>query len=359
MKRISLAVTTDLNHDQRMQRIALSLQQAGYQVSLIGRVKKSSRPLPVTAYRSRRLRTLFEQGFLFYAFYNIRLFIFLLYRRSDAICAVDLDTLPASWLAARLKGNTLFYDAHEIFTEVPELQLNSRVRRFWEKLEAFLLPKVDFAYTVNQSLADWYGSKYGLQFAVVRNMPQSSPPVDAINGNYMLYQGALNAGRGIECLLEVVKITGIPCVLAGDGDLSQQLRAKASALGLDKLVKFTGMLKPDELHEYTQQCWLGINLLEASSANYYYSLANKFFDYVQAGKPQISMAFPEYLRLQADYEVALLIEKLDADQIAVRINQLKADQNRYLYYVANCREAALHWIWELEEHKLLEVYAKL
>lgn len=359
MKRISLAVTTDLNHDQRMQRIALSLQQAGYRVSLVGRVKKSSLPLPLTAYRSYRLHTLFEQGFLFYAFFNLRLLFFLLFRRSDAICAVDLDTLPGSWLAARLKGNTLLYDAHEIFTEVPELISRPRIRRFWEKVEGFFLPRVDLAYTVNQSLAEWYKNKYGIQFGVVRNMPNSKAPVTKSSGDYILYQGALNAGRGIECLLEVVKITQIPCVIAGEGDLSQHLRAQAAALGLEKLITFAGMLKPEELRQVTQDCWLGVNLLEANSPNYYFSLANKFFDYVQAGKPQICMDFPEYARLQSEYEVAVLVHELDAKQLASKINQLKSDQAAYNSYAANCRDAALHWIWELEEQKLLELYAKL
>lgn len=359
MKRISLAVTTDLNHDQRMQRIALSLQQAGYQVSLIGRVKKSSRPLPATAYRSKRLRTLFEQGFLFYAFFNIRLFLFLLLRPSNAICAVDLDTLPASWLTARLKGNTLFYDAHELFTEVPELLNRPGVRRFWGKLEAFLLPKVDYAYTVNQSLADWYNAKYGIHFAVIRNMPNSVPPAPQQSSDYILYQGALNAGRGIECLLKVIQKTGIPCVIAGDGDIAEELKEQTATLGIQKLVTFTGMLGPLELRDLTRNSWLGVNLLEASSPNYYYSLANKYFDYVQAGKPQICMAFPEYQRLQAEYEVAVLVEQLEVANITAAVNQLRSDRQQYEQLANNCRKAALHWIWELEEHKLFELYAKL
>jgi len=359
MKKISLAVTTDLNHDQRMQRIALSLQQAGYQVSLIGRVKKTSQPLPTTAYRKKRLRTLFERGFLFYTFFNLRLFVFLLWRRSNGICAVDLDTLPAAWLAARLKGNTLFYDAHELFTEVPELLQRQRVRRTWEKLEAFLLPRVDYAYTVNQSLADWYFDKYGITFEVVRNMPFSKPPLLLKTEDYILYQGALNVGRGIEVLLDAVKLTGIPCVIAGDGDLAADFKAQVEKLGLNDQVIFTGMLSPLELQQITAKAWLGVNLLDATSPNYYYSLANKFFDYVQAGKPQICMAFPEYKRLQADFEVAVLVDELEPNLLAAKLLELQKDTKNYNRLVENCRKAAIEWVWELEESRLLQLYAKL
>jgi len=359
MKRISLAVTTDLNNDQRMQRIALSLQQAGYRVSLIGRQKKTSRPLPVTAYRSHRLHTLIEQGFLFYAIFNIRLFVSLLLRRSNAICAVDLDTLPAAWLAARLKGNTLFYDAHELFTEVPELLNRSGTKRIWSNIEAFFIPKVDYAYTVNQSLADWYFKKYGINFSVIRNMPNSRPPLDIKKENFILYQGALNAGRGIEALLIAVKLTSIPCVLAGDGDLTAELQNQVKELKIDRLVTFTGMLTPAELQNYTARAWLGVNLLEANSLNYYYSLANKFFDYVQAGKPQLCMAFPEYQRMQADYEVAVMIDSLEPTLLAQKLLALQEDKTVYNQLVENCQRAALAWLWELEESKLLLVYGKL
>ncbi len=359
MKRISLAVTTDLNHDQRMQRIAISLQQAGYRVSLIGRTKKLSHLLLPTIYRSYRLHTFFERGFLFYALFNIRLFFLLMSKRSNAICAVDLDTLPACWLAARLKGNLLFYDAHELFTEVPELLERPRVRRIWEKIENYFVPRVDFAYTVNQSLADWYSHKYNRPFAVVRNMPFSRALLTVETGNYILYQGALNAGRGLECLLEAVKLTAIPCILAGDGDLSPNLLDKVKQLNISSLVTFTGMLTPTALHEYTSKAWVGINLLVSSSPNYYYSLANKFFDYVQAGKPQFCMAFPEYKRLQADFEVAVLMDELDPSLLAAALLGLKSDPARYKQLAENCQKASLEWIWELEENKLLLLYAKL
>lgn len=50
----------------------------------------------------------------------------------------------------------------------------------------------------------------------------------------------------------------------------------------------------------------GINLLTDEGLSYRYSLANKFFDYVHAGIPQICIAFPEYKKLNVEHEVALL-----------------------------------------------------
>jgi hypothetical protein len=40
-------------------------------------------------------------------------------------------------------------------------------------------------------------------------------------------------------------------------------------------------------------------------------LANKFFDYIQAGIPQVTMNFPEYAAINREYEVAVLIDDLE------------------------------------------------
>ena len=77
-KKIILAVTTDLNYDQRMQRICNSLSSASYEVLLLGREKADSLPLKEQQYEQHRLKLLAEKGPLFYLFFNLRLFLYLL-----------------------------------------------------------------------------------------------------------------------------------------------------------------------------------------------------------------------------------------------------------------------------------------
>ena len=73
--------------------------------------------------------------------------------------------------------------------------------------------------------------------------------------------------------------------LVGEGDLSVKLRELVKSYKLDQKVKFKGYLKPTELPEITAKATIGLNLLENTSLNYYYSLANKAFDYIQAEIP--------------------------------------------------------------------------
>ncbi|HMW26572.1 MAG TPA: hypothetical protein PKC51_08030, partial [Ferruginibacter sp.] len=74
MKKILFTVTNDLGYDQRMIRICSSLASAGYPVTLVGVKRPGSPPLSSVSYRQRRLPCFFQQGFAFYAEFNIRLF---------------------------------------------------------------------------------------------------------------------------------------------------------------------------------------------------------------------------------------------------------------------------------------------
>jgi hypothetical protein len=98
-----------------MNRICSSLSAAGYSVVLVGRKLENSLPLQPKNFLQFRLRCIFNKGFPFYAEYNLRLFFFLLFRKMDAICAIDLDTILPVYLVSAIRGRKRIYDAHEFF----------------------------------------------------------------------------------------------------------------------------------------------------------------------------------------------------------------------------------------------------
>ena len=187
-----------------------------------------------------------------------------------------------------------------------------------------------------------------------------SKPLEQSNKKIILYQGALNKGRGIEeCINAMKNFPTLEFHIAGEGDLSQELRTLVVELGLDKQVKFLGFIRPDELRSITQTAWLGINVLKADSLNYYYSLANKFFDYMQAGVPHISMNFPEYKRINEHTEIAVLIDDLDTTTIISAIQDLLDHEAYYLKLRQNCLKGSDIYLWENEGKKLIDLYKKL
>ena len=363
MKHIAACVINDLTYDQRMIRCCSTLAEHGYRVSLIGRSLPWSVPLVEQPFEQHRLQCTNLTGPGFYAEYNRKLRRRLLDLKPDILLSCDLDTALAVNRAANRLKKPMVHDAHEWFTEVPELQGRALVRQVWQWIGKFTVPRFDACYTVGESIADQLHKVYGVPFGVVRNVPELvDEPI--LSGSkrepVILYQGALNKGRGLEAAIAAMpKIDGYELWLAGEGDLSEDLRVLTSDLGLSQKVRFLGRVEPAELRRLGASCMIGLNLLEATSLNYYHSLANKFFDYMHSGTPSINMAFPEYENLLSRYPVGLSIHQLDASTVAEAINRILNEDGMWATMSVNCREAREDLNWQNESAKLLEIFKQV
>jgi glycosyltransferase involved in cell wall biosynthesis len=359
---ICLTVTTDLTYDQRMIRICTALSEAGHSVTLIGRILPDSAPLSDNLYQQKRLKCWCNKGKLFYIEYTIRLFFFLILHKSFQIyTAIDLDTILPCLFISKLKGAKLYYDAHEYFTETPEVERRPFIKKIWQYIAKYSIPKAKMAYTVSPSLVEIFQSNYNIDFGLVMNMPfmKSNLTFEKPIEKVILYQGAINEGRGLESLVESMKEIKAQCWIIGDGDIVNQLKNKVNFLELQEKVKFLGKKSPLELDILTQQATIGINLIDKRSLSYYYSLANKFFDYVQFEIPQISMNYPDYAALNNVYEVGILVNDLEVNTLVHNINEILNNTELYEKHQSNCRKAKVIWNWDIEKLKLLEIYGKV
>ena len=364
-EKIICAVTNDLVYDQRMQRICTSLQNNKFKVQLVGRTLKNSVDLQQMAYQQYRFKCIFNKGFLFYAEYNIRLFIYLLFQSFDIVCGCDLDTLPATFLAAKIKRKKITYDAHEFFTESPELIGRPFIQSIWLFVEKLLVPKVDAVYTVTKSIAKLYNEKYPVSCSVILNMPLKNKIKNTTQHTnqqtpILLYQGAVNIGRGLnEMLLAMLKIEGAEFHIVGGGDEFENIKQHISELHLENKVKLLGKKTPAELRQLTQQAYIGINLLENRGLSYYYSLGNKTFDYIHAAVPQVMIGFPEYIALNKQYNIGVLVHELNMENVYAAITQLLIDKKLYKQLQINCEKTRNSLCWEKEEPKLIAIYNAL
>lgn len=344
-----------------MARICGTLSNSGFNIEIIGRKRKTSIPLSQNKYKQTRLNCIFEKGKLFYLEYNIRLFFYLLFKKCNIISSVDLDTLFACALVSKIRSRKLVFDAHEYFTEVPEVSERKFVKQIWETFAKLCIPHTHAAYTVSESLAEIFTEKYHKKFEVVRNVPLRSsssflhPLIPSSSSKIILYQGDLNEGRGLEQMIEAMKEIDAEFHIAGDGLLKDKLVKLASDMHLEYKIIFRGYITPDELRDLTNKAYVGINLLVNKGLSYYYSLANKFFDYIQSGIPQVCAPFPEYEKINSEYNIALLCG-CDVDRIVSAINTLLNDATLYQRMKTSCNEAAENLNWEKEEQKLLNIY---
>ena len=93
---------------------------------------------------------IFSKGKFFYLEYNLRLFFYLMFQSFDILCAVDLDTILPNVLIGKLKGKLVIYDAHEYFTEVPELVDRKLEKSVWKWIERHFITKCSKMYNVSR-----------------------------------------------------------------------------------------------------------------------------------------------------------------------------------------------------------------
>jgi glycosyltransferase involved in cell wall biosynthesis len=193
---------------------------------------------------------------------------------------------------------------------------------------------------------------------VIRNLPykkssnQNIQPAEKI----LLYQGAVNEARGLENLVRALKNVNAALLIYGDGNLFDKIKNLIAENNLQNKIQLKGKVLPGELDAVTPSAYIGINLVEPHGLNQFYSLANKFFDYIQAGIPQLTMNFPEYKKVNEEYEVAVLINTVSVNEIETALNLLLYNAVLYERLKSNCKAAQQIFIWQEEEKHLLNFY---
>ncbi|KWW31323.1 MAG: glycosyl transferase group 1 [bacterium P3] len=368
---IVMVVSNDLVTDRRVARSCASLHEAGYRVTLVGRRFDSAVP-PCRPYRVLCLRLLFRRGACYYGELNIRLLWWMLWHRADLYYANDTDTLAACYCAARLRRKAILFDAHELFPEVPELVHRPRVRWVWQRLEDYVLPRIGSrvqgaVVTVSQSIAEHYRQRYGLDVGVVRNVPErcaadsgTMPAVNLHGRRMLLYQGAVNVGRCVDWYIDAMEhLDDCQLVVAGVGDLYDNLLHYAASVPWHERITFLGRLDPASLRALTPRAALGLVLMENLGLNYYYSLPNRIGDFVAADVPVVASDFPELRRVVSAYGIGMLVDVSrppDSRQLAAQLraalrwrDSLGPDELRRRFDAASADLS-----WENDKKNLLE-----
>jgi len=359
-KNIYFTVTNDLKFDQRMHRICGSLANSGYDIVLVGRSLPDSKPLNSSPFKQVRLNCWFKKGKGFYAEYNLRLFFFLLFKKMDGICAIDLDTILPCLFISKLKSIQRVYDAHELFCEMKEVVTRPAIYHIWKKIEKYAVSKFKNGYTVSNPIAEEFKKMYDVNYEVIRNVPLLQDFTPTIKTErFILYQGAVNEARSFETLIPAIKNVNATLIICGDGNFMQQAKDLVTKNELGQKIIFKGMISPDELKNYTQSAYIGVTLFENTGMSNYYSLGNRFFDYIQSGLPQICVNYPAYKEINDEYKIATLIDDLKPETISNALNNLLANDVLYAELQSNCMKAREIFNWQREEQKLVHFYNQL
>ena len=294
----------------------------------------------------------------------------------------DFPTLyPAYKIAKKLKSK-LIYDSHEIYLEtlnqffptkssfIKSLVFKtslSFMRTFGKMVEKRLINKATQIITVNESLADYFKTTYGVNdVAVIMNFPtttklESSQFIDfralfsfQENDKILIYQGVLNKGRGLELVIN--SIIHIPehvkLIILGDGPLKKELTTLTSDLNLDQRIKFINKVPIHELLNYTSGADFGINILEDFNLSKKLASPNKLFEYIHAGIPVICSRSVENDKVLNKYKIGIAVNNEPVD-ISKKIAEL-IEKELGSYKLA-CNEAAKEYNWETQEDTIMNI----
>lgn len=377
-KHLIFTVTNDLVYDQRMQRICVAMAEEGYRVTLVGRLLPNSPPLANYPFEQIRIPCRFTKGKAFYIEYNYKLHQYLIKQSADAFCAIDLDTIIPVLLVSKKLGIPRMYDAHEYFTEMIEVKRRPLIHFLWSKVEQWAVPQFTHGYTVGGFIALELEKKYKVHYKVVRNMASriiidaGYKMPDALNAILLmantksnpglpviLYQGALNEGRALIPLLQAMCEVEGRLFIAGSGNMETKVKESIKILHLENKVILLGNIAPAHLKYLTHLCYCGITIFDDASLNQYYSLGNKFFDYIMAHKPQVCVNYPEYQAILKQYPVALPLSDVKPASISAALNKMIKNPVLYSNLVSNTKKAAAILNWDNEKQILFDAWKEL
>ncbi len=359
-RKVILSVTNDLTIDNRLHKVCTTLHNAGFDVLLVGRNRKSSVKLEKRAYRTHRIAMIFDRGKFFYMEYNFKLFWYLLFKKVDILTANDHDVLLPNFMVSKFRFKKLVFDCHEYFTELPELVNRPFTRGMWVMLEKSIFPFLKTFSTVNDTIARIYSEQYGKEVVSIPNVPRIRNDVDRSKlseERIIIYQGNVHPARGIDLIVESLQyVDDVVFWIVGGGDILDDVKKQVTKLKVENKVKFFGAIPLEKLPEITIQASIGISMEEAFGLNSTYSLPNKFLDYIQAGLPVIVADIPELKRITEQFEVGVVLKERTAEALAKVISDLLNDKERQQLYRNNTLEASNYLCWENYEELLLKFY---
>ena len=374
--------------DRRVIRECLSLEKAGYEVTVIAprgdaslRVLPGSRntrlkPYPVPVLGSGFLTFAFEFGWSFVCI-AVRLLGEVLAGRAHAVQVCNPPDVywPLALLLRALRRPWVF-DHHDLSPEVYATRSQGRPNRLVFKtlvlLEWLTLRTASAVVATNESFRDNARAR-GVpdeKITVVRNGPTAgeiagpAAPPSPSAPHQIVYLGVLGPQDNVEAVVYAAEElarrrgrAGWRVTIAGDGEMLPALTKLVADRGLGDLVEFTGWLDAPGVDALLRQATVAIQPDAPTRMNQLSTMA-KTVEYLGRGVPVVAVDMIETRRTADD--AAAYVPTGDPKEFAAALDELLDDPERR----ARMRQAGLTRFtellsWERQESNYLSVWRRL
>lgn len=282
------------------------------------------------------------------------------------------------YMVARMfrgKGVDYVFDHHDICPELFEAKFGKTTGMLYRSqlwLERQTYRHCTFAFVTNESYRALAIGRNGMppeKVHVLRSGPrlerlriQPADPQIRRGRRFMVgYLGVIGQQEGIEYLLEAARYLrdergrdDIFWGIVGGGPHLDALRRKATEMGVDDIVEFTGRVPDDTMLTYLNTADVCVNPDEYNAMNDK-STMNKVLEYMALGKPIVQFDLTEG-RFSAQ-DASLYAKRNDARDLADKIAQLLDDPARREAMGAFGRNRILNELsWDHTSRALLSAY---
>lgn len=323
-KKILMAVYNPIEVDGRVKRIASSLADH-YDLTLLcpsasgdGVYHNSAFTVSRIAMRPRFGRV--GRLLIFWWEFVLRVFR----SRPNIVYAHDFFLPFPGWVAAKLTGAKLVYDAHELSVPESGERHSLRVHLFY-LLERFVLPHADLVIAANPERAQIMQGHYSLAIwpTVVRNIPPL--PQSKLNDSqvvvrypllkrenlkdvHLIYMGDINRARGLDKLLHAADLLPpyFKVIFVGGGPDLGYLKSLVASNATNRF-RIVGPVIHDHVYDVLRQADIGFASYSTKGLNNIYCAPNKLFEYAQAGLPVVATCQPTIACLLRSYRIGELV----------------------------------------------------
>jgi glycosyltransferase involved in cell wall biosynthesis len=284
--------------------------------------------------------------------------------------AHDLYSLLPALVAGRLRRVRVIYDAHEFTSEQgdPRRLRNGLERR----LEHWLVPRADEVIVPSARRGQLYVERYDLHKVpkLILNCPPLTVPSHSdvlrqtlglpLDKHVALYHGSLQPGRGLEQLVlstHHFEASNVLVIIGVQGDFYRDVLAPlVLSERLTDKVFFLPYVRPEEIMRYVEGADVGVAIYRNVNLNNFFCAPTKLYEYLMAGVPVVTSAFPELVEFLTEYPVGCTFDPDCPQSIAVAINNVCRTppaevfaRNRVIEQVRQ------QFNWERESHKLVHI----
>ncbi len=179
----------------------------------------------------------------------------------------------------------------------------------------------------------------------------------------ILYQGIFDPSRRLDHLIAAMELlpATVALVIMGRGSAEQKdsLEALRQSLGLQRRVFFHPFVPYDRLAAYTRSADIGVLLYTNDCRNNFYCAPNKLYEYLHAGLPVVTSAFPGLEAVVDGFQLGICVDPESPADIAQGLSRLLDEDTRKLISNRAIRISREIFNWEVEFERILKLYFSL